>query len=360
MIRVLMIGMTKGVGGVETFICNIKKYISSDISMDFLVHQNINERYYKDLLTNNSKIYKVTGIKENFIKYLKEIFEFYKKNKYDVVHINECDAKMFFYGIPLLFDKKTKLIIHSHSSSAENAIIHNILKFLQNKRANVKWACSDIAYEYMFGKNEDKIIIHNGIDLNKFRFDKKIREIKKRDLNLKDEIVFGSVARFTKEKNHEKIIDIFYEYNKENRNSKLLLIGTGELQQKIKDKVENLKIKDKVIFLNSRSDVNELLSVIDVFLLPSIFEGLPFVALEGQACSTIIFASKNVSKEIAITDLVHFMDLNEDSSCWAKKIIKNLKMKINREDIKYQEQIRKAGFDIIDVCKFIENEYKKK
>lgn len=150
--KVLMIGMTEGVGGVETFICNIKKHISSDINMDFLVHQDIDERYYEDILSNNSKIYKVTGVKENFFKYLKDIFRFYKEKKYDVIHINECDAKMFFYAIPLLFDRKTKLIIHSHSTSAKNKIIHKILKFFQNQRANVRWACSDAAYEYMFGK----------------------------------------------------------------------------------------------------------------------------------------------------------------------------------------------------------------
>lgn len=208
-------------------------------------------------------------------------------------------------------------------------------------------------------KNGNKVIIHNGIDLKKFKFDKKVREIKRKELNLCNEIIFGSIARFTKEKNHEKIIDIFYEFNKKNKNSKLLLVGTGELQEKMKNKVESLQINDNVIFLNSRSDVNELLSAIDVFLLPSLFEGLPFVSLEGQACSVIFFASTNVSKEIAITDLVHFIDLNENSSYWAEKIYENLEVKINREDVKYQKKIREAGFDITEVCKFIEKEYKK-
>ena len=358
MIKVLIVGMTEGVGGIETFICNLKKNISSDIHMDFLVHQDINVRYLDEIQSNNSNIIKVTGIKKNFFKYLKEIFSFYKNNKYDVVHINECDAKMFFYAIPLLFERKTKVIVHSHSSSTENALIHTFLKFFQNKRANVKWACSEIAFEYMFGKKEKKVIIHNGIDLKKFKFNNSNRIIKRKELEIKDELVFCSIARFTKEKNHEKIVDIFNEYTKINPKCKLLLIGTGPLQDSIKEKVNSLNITEKVMFLNSRSDISEILSAIDIFLLPSIFEGLPFVSLEGQACAVTFFASTNVSKEIAITDLVHFVDLNASSKLWANKINVELNKKINREDNLYHQKIKEAGFDIAEVCKTIEKNYK--
>ena len=136
-------------------------------------------------------------------------------------------------------------------------------------------------------------------------------------------------------------------------------MGTGPLQEKIKNKVKELNIDGDVLFLNSRTDVNEILSVTDVFLLPSLFEGLPFVSLEGQASSVLFFASNNVSKEIAITDLVHFIDLAESSEQWAEKISKVLKNKINRKDKKYQEEIRKAGYDINNVCHIIEKEYKR-
>lgn len=360
MTKVLMIGMTEGVGGVETFICNIKKHISKDIKMDFLVHQDVNERYKSDVLSNGSKIYKVHGIKDGVFKYLKDIFRFYRKNKYDVVHVNECDAKMFFYGFPLLFDKKTKVIIHSHSTSAKNTVVHNALKFFQNRRANVKWACSDVAYDYMFGENSDRMIIHNGIDLNTFKYDKSVEQRKRKELGLKDKIIFCSVARFTKEKNHQKIVQIFAEYHKLNSDSKLILVGTGPLQEDTKKLVEELNLQKEVLFLNSRTDVNEILAMSDVFLLPSLFEGLPFVSLEGQACSVVFFASNNVSREIAVTDLVHFINIDDSAKEWAKQIEKALKNKINREDKKYHEKIRKAGYDISQVCNIIEKEYKGK
>ena len=360
MTKVLMIGMTEGIGGVETFICNIKKHISKDIKMDFLVHQDINKQYKSDILSNDSKIYKVSGIKDGIFKYLKDIFRFYKENKYDVVHINECDAKMFIYGLPLLFDKKTKVIVHSHSTSAKNAVVHKILKFFQNKRADVKWACSDKAYDYMFGKKLNRTIIHNGIDLNIFKYDKSVEKKKRKEFGLKDEMIFCSVARFTKEKNHQKIVQIFDEYHKLNSNSKLLLIGTGPFQENIKKLVEELNLQKEVLFLNSRTDVNEILSMSDVFLLPSLFEGFPFVSLEGQACSVFIFASNNVSKEIAVTDLVHFISLDESSKEWANQIEKIVKNKANREDKKYHEKIKSAGYDIEQVCDIIEKEYKGK
>lgn len=358
MTKVLMIGMTEGVGGVETFICNVKKNLSLDVHMDFLVHQDINERYYADILSNNSKIFKVTGIKENIFKFLKDIFKFYKHNKYDVVHINECDAKMFIYAIPLLFDKNTKLIIHSHSTSTENKYVHGVLKFFQNQRANIKIACSDMAYKFMFGECENKIIIHNGIDLGNFSYDKDVRVVKRKELGIEDEIVLCSIARFTAEKNHKKIVDIFYEFNKINKNSKLVLVGVGPLEEEIKDMVKELNISNRVLFLGNRYDVNQLLSALDVFLLPSLFEGLPFVSLEGQACSILFFASNNVSREIAVTDLVHFLDLKQDSEEWAREIENVLNSKINRESIIYQQKIKNAGFDIKEVCENLEKIYK--
>lgn len=358
MVKVLMVGMTEGVGGVETFICNIKRHISKDIKMDFLVHQDINSRYIPYVMSDNSKVYKVHGIKDGIFRYLKDIFVFYKRNKYDVVHINECDAKMFFYGLPLLFDRKTKLIIHSHSSSSENTIIHNILKFFQNKRANIKWACSDIAYDYMFGKETDRTIIHNGIDMKVFKYDKFVEEKKRKEFGLKDKTVICSVARFTKEKNHQKIVEVFNEYHKLNQNSKLILVGTGPLQEDIIRFVNDLKLEKDVLFLNSRTDVNEILTMSDVFLLPSLFEGLPFVSLESQASSVLLFASSNVSKEVAITNLVHFINLDESSKEWAKQIEMVLKNKVNRANKRYQEEIRNAGYDISQVCAIIEKEYK--
>ena len=343
--KVLVVGLTSGIGGVETFIYSIKKYM--------------NKKYENEILSNNSKIYKVTGIKENFLKYMKNIFDFYKNNNYDVVHLNECDSKMFLYALPLLFYRKPKLIVHCHSSKTNNILIHSILNFFQNKRADIKVACSNSAFEFMFGLKEEKNIVHNGVDLEEFKFSKISRLNKRKEFKvLENETLFISVARFTEEKNHEKIIDIFYNYNNIFKKSKLILIGIGPLQNKIKEKVNNLKISDKVLFLNTRTDISEIMSAADVFLLPSTFEGLPIVSIEAQACSLPFFASKNVSSEIAVTNLVHFIDLNESSKNWAIKINKILSKTIDRESDSFHDDIRKNEYDIKSVANKIEKMYR--
>ena len=143
-----------------------------------------------------------------------------------------------------------------------------------------------------------------------------------------------------------------------NKNSKLVLVGIGPVEEEIKASVNELNISDRVLFLGNRLDVNDLLSAFDVFLLPSFFEGLPFVSLEGQACSILFFASNNVSKEIAITDLVHFLDLKQDSKEWAREIEEVLNKNVNRESVIYQQKIKEAGYDIKEVCKILEEKYK--
>lgn len=358
MVKVLTIGMTSGVGGVETFICNLKSHLKDNIRMDFLIHEEMDSGCRKKLATNGSKIIKITGVKQNIFKCFKELFKVYRENNYDIVHLNECDAKMFIYALPVLFNKNIKLIVHCHSSSTNNKIIHKFLNSIQNKRASVKLACSEKSYKWMFGKATTPHIIHNGIDINKFKYDESIRKIKRKELGIRDEIVIGSVARFTKEKNHEKIVRVFEKFHKQNNNSILLLVGNGKEEEKIKKLVRELNLVDSVLFLGLRDDIAQLLSVFDLFLLPSLYEGLPFVALEAQASSLPILATNTVSEEMKITDLVHFMSLDLEDDLWALEIIKILATKIDRNSPIYLSALKKVGYDINEVCKQVEEIYK--
>ena len=359
--KVLIVGMTAGVGGVETFICNVLKRLDpTKHEIYILMHEKMNAKYIKELENVRYKLIEVSGIKQNPLKYFIEINKVYRQYDFDVVHLNECDAKMFAYCLPLIIKRKPKLIVHCHSTSPrKEPIFHYIMKFFQNMRANVKWACSDDAYKYMFGKSDEKIIIHNGIELNKYIFNDEIRARKRKELNLTNKTVLCSVARFTKEKNHSKIIDIFFEYNKVNSSSILLLVGEGPLKEAAEAKVKELGLSKKVLFLGVSDKVNEILMASDAFLLPSLFEGLPFVSLEGQTSGLTFFASNNVSKEIAITELIHFISLDKNSKIWADEIEKTLSKDYNRRDSKYSNEIRKAGYDIEDVAEQIEKEYGK-
>ncbi|MCH3984428.1 MAG: glycosyltransferase family 1 protein [Lactobacillus delbrueckii] len=359
-VKVLMVGMTSGVGGVETFMTNINRHIDhSKFKMDFLVHQQIAEKYVNDIENTEARIFTVPGVKEGVLTFLKELFSFYRKHDYDIVHLNECSADFFIYCLPLLFNRKTKLIVHSHNGSTSQKSIHAFLRLVQNKRANEKWSCSDEATKWMYKNDKDVTVIRNGIEVQKYLFSTKIRNRVRDKLGIENKVVIGSVARFEKQKNHKKIIDVFNVYHKQKKDSVLLLIGKGHLLKETQEYVKSLNLQDSVIFLGVRNDVDQLLMAMDVFIMPSLYEGLPFVAIEAQAASLPILISDTVSAEVYITDLVHTVELNAADDIWASQIDLVYKTENERATDAYQEQLDSAGYSIKAVCKQIEGLYAK-
>ncbi len=362
-IKVLMVGMTNGIGGVESFIINVNNHINrNQFQIDYLVHQEINDKYLTDISKTDSEIYNVTGIKNGLFKYIKSVFSFYNSCHYDVVHLNECGARYFVYCLPLLFKKDSILIVHSHNGSSGNKIVHKVFCAIQNLRIDKKWACSDVAAEWMFGKsvikNHDYTLIKNGIDLNAYKYNSQNRTITRNRMGIKENtIVLGSIARFEKQKNHIRLINIFEYFHKKNSNSVLVLVGKGSEEENIKTIVNEKQLTDCVFFLGIRSDIPELLSAFDVFLLPSLYEGLPFVAIEAQAASLPLITSDTVSNEICVTELVKQIKLDAHDFEWVNTIEKMYLTNEERLSEKYIEKLRDNGFDIVETVKFIEREY---
>lgn len=355
--KVLLVGLTNGVGGVETFLVNIIKNIDiNKFDIECLVHQDVNEKYQDDL--KNIKINRIVGIKKNPFKFLKEIISFYKNNNFDVVHLNQCTSLFFVYVFPILFDKKVKFIVHSHNGNGNNKLLHKLLSFIQNRRADVKIACSDVAGKWMFGKGE-YVIVENGIDLKKYQYKPEDVTYLKKELNLyNNKKIIGSVARFDKQKNHKKIIKIYKEYFKINSNSVLILVGDGEEKDNVIHLIDEYELNENVILLGVRNDVHNILKLFDVLLIPSLYEGLPFIMIEAQAASLPILASETISNQIEITDLVYRENLETSDEIWAKKIdfiIENNKTKRLEKD--YGCIIKNKGFDISDTVKKISEYY---
>ncbi len=357
-IRVLQVGMTSGVGGVESFMCNINENINHEkFKVDFLVHQEINSKYLNSIQKMESTVYKVAGLRDGILKYFKEIFNFYNTNSYDIVHLNECSASFFIYCLPLLFNKKTKLIIHSHNGDSNNKIVHNILKIFQNIRVNCRLACSDVAAKWMF-KNKKSIIIHNGIDLEKFKFKLENRNMIRSELGFNEEnFVVGSIARFEQQKNHRKILEIFKNVLEINVKARLVLVGSGSLEDDVKKYAHELEIYDKISFLGIRNDVEKIMAAFDVFLMPSLYEGLPFVCVEAQANGLELLISNTISNEVILTDLVNVVNLYDTNEVWAKNLndvyIKNK----NKNRTIYNNILKEKNYDIHDVAKKIEEIY---
>ena len=204
--KVLIIGMTSGVGGVETFITNVVDKIDrTKFQIDILLFQEPNKKYEK-LLTKANKIVRVHAINKKPVRYFIDIMRLYLKEDYDVIHLNECSSKLFVYCWPILFSNNSKLIVHSHNSNDGSIKLHKILAKIQNIVADKMVACSNEAAVWMFGEatvTSGKVqFIKNGIDLNVYKFEKNMRNMYRKKYNLEGKTVLGSVARFERQKNH--------------------------------------------------------------------------------------------------------------------------------------------------------------
>lgn len=355
--------MTSGVGGVETFISNLlDKIDKKHFKVDLLLFQEVDHKYTRTIKEAN-KVYYVSAINKNPLKYFVDIVKFYKYHNYDIIHVNECTAKLFVYCWPCIFVKKTKLIVHSHSGNGKKSLSHMILKKWQNSVADEFWSCSKEATQWMFGKKGSKKklvkMINNGINVKKYLYSPSIRSIYRNKLDIGTKTtVIGSIARFETQKNHAFIINIFNNYLKTHPNSLLILVGNGSLKENIINKTIELGIKKNVLYLGNRDDIPELLQTFDVLLMPSFYEGLPFVGLESQAAGVPIVASDTVDKGLKITNLIHFLSLNANMSEWLNAIDNAITHNNRNEDQDYiKKSFLNAHYDLNETIRYIEKSY---
>lgn len=347
MIRILHIIGGMNQGGAENFLMNLYRNIAKEkIQFDFLVNR---EGIFDDEIKSlGGRLYYIPALqKVGQIKYTKNLDNFFKTHKeYKIVHshINQVS------GLILERAKKAGIpirIAHSHNSKYNrNLFIRIYKKYLGRKilkNANVLVACSDKARECLYKKESKKVlIINNGIDIEKFKYNEKTRRKIREKLKFKDnEIVVGHVGRFEKQKNHKFLIKIFYEFNKINQNSKLLLVGDGKLKNKIDKLIKKYKLEDKVILLGNRKDVNDIYQAMDLFVFPSLYEGLPLVLIEAQISGLNVLISNNITKMVNITENVKFLSIKENPKVWAEEMLKI--KKIRKDESK---NVEKAGYDI--------------
>ena len=198
-------------------------------------------------------------------------------------------------------------------------------------------------------------ILNNAIDLDKYKYSKKIRDKKREELGIKENaFVIGHIGRFVKQKNHEFIIDVFNEIHKENKNAILLLVGQGPLMDEMKEKVKGLKLTRCVKFLGQRNDANELYQAFDVFFFPSLYEGLGMVAIEAQVSGLPCVVSTEVPSIAKVTDCLEFLELEDTINTWKNTILD----KLNEKRKSHIEEVRKAGYDIKEEVKKLEKKYK--
>lgn len=333
-IRILQIVPNMQQGGLENFIMNLYRNINREkIQFDFLVHYKKNKYFDDEIEELGGKIYRFTLREDNNIfKYIVNLNSFFKKHKeYKVIHCHMSSIGFIVFFIAKLNGIEVR-IAHSHNSNTEKTLkgfIKSILMKPYKYFSNVNFACSQDAGKYLF-RNKKFEVIPNSIDVEKFKFNKEKRKEIREKYNIDNDFVIGHIGRFNIQKNHDFLIDIFNEIVKEKLNAKLLLIGTGELESKIKEKIEILKIKDKVLFLGTRNNTNDFYQAMDCFVLPSFFEGLPVVGVEAQASGLPCVFSDEITPEIKINNNIKFVSLKECAKQWAKEI-NEISSDLNRE-----------------------------
>lgn len=361
-IRVLHIEVRGGIGGIETFLLNLYTAIDKKkVQFDFISTAST-VTLEKQLVCMGSTVYKIPE-PYHILKYYKSLYKIISENKYSIVHIHKNSAANI---IPFIICKKIgvkTIIAHSHNTSpikgGISKILHKINQKLLLKIQTNSFACSKVAAGWLYGKNyiitNNVRIIKNGIQTRKFMFNEDKRKKIRNELCINNEsFVIGNVGRLMKQKNQSFLIDIFYELLKEKPNSILILCGTGELENELKDKVKNLNIDNKVLFLGLRKDVNDIMQAMDVFVFPSLYEGLPLVAIEAQCAGLPMIVSDTVSDEIRISNLVHYISLNSPKSEWVKSIVNSYADNIR---VDMSEVIQDNGYDISNTAKYFEDFY---
>lgn len=365
-IKVLVVGLYGGMGGVQTYLMNLLKNIDSDIiKFDYIVPGE-NTLYEKKIIEQGGEVFYITPKKLNVIKNLFENFRLLKdnRNEYDIVYFNHS---LLYYIFPFLFAKIFNyplILSHAHSAGPLNppkSLRYRLHKF--NKKIIVKYShyllsCSNEATNWVFGDNntlsKNVKIIPNGIDTKMFDFNMVKRSEFRSRYNINDEtVVLGIVARLSEEKNHEFLIKVFEDFNKINNKSKLIIIGDGPLREHLKNIVESKDIKDSVVFLGSQTNISDFLQMMDVFVLPSKYEGLGISLIEAQSTGLLCITSKDrVPENVNITGNVKFLDLDQNSSKeWANRINEEYKNFV-REDKSIV--VSNAGYDIKKVARNFE------
>lgn len=361
-IRVLqIIGKICG-GGVESVITNYYKFIDrSKIQFDFVVEGDIPDTFNELVSGLGGKVYQVNSYGKNPILYCFKVGKIIKDNKYEIVHCNMNTMSFLALFVAYILNVKVR-ILHNHSTADRSEGVRYYLKLLFRPLnplfANVYLACSDFAAYWMYGKKWKQYseVVPNAIDVRKFSFNSADRYALRKEFALENNFVIGHVGRLEHQKNHDFLLKMFAKLKEINNNVKLVLVGKGSLESSLKESCKRLKISDEVIFLGLRNDTYRLYSMMDVFCLPSHYEGLGVVGVEAQANGLRFLGASNIPREICITQNAQLLPI-DDYEPWIE-IINSLSLSLERErDYRAEKQVRLSGFDINEEAQNLVNIY---
>lgn len=361
-IRILQISYGMDRGGAETLIMNIYRNIDrTKVQFDFLLHNPERTAYEDEIESLGGRIHHIPRfLGYNKLSYDRALKDFLTAHpEYEIIHDHLMDSAEETFEVAKKLGRIT--IAHSHTVQNGHGIEDGIrFLFRRNlyKYADVRLACSKNAGLWLYRNKKDFIIINNGIDTEKYRFSEEARNRKRNELGVDDgTFLVGNVGRLVKDKNQERLIDVFSLFHKAHEGSKLMITGSGELEEVLKKKVKNKGLEESVIFTGERSDIPAILAASDIFLFPSLSEGLGIVLVEAQAEGLPCVFSSTIPEEVdLIPSLVNRVSLDEDDDVWVKKMEQVLKKKIPERETQHLA-VRDKGYDIRKTAGIMENLY---
>lgn len=365
-IRILQVIGIMNRGGAETLIMNLYRNIDrTRVQFDFVVHTGADGMFDAEIIELGGTIYHCPKyVITNHFYYKRWWNNFLKEHSKDyvAVHGHIGSTASIYLSIAKKYGLYT--IAHSHSAGkiiSVKDIVYKVMSYNTRNVADYFFGCSELAGIKRYGikvvANPKKFsVLNNAIEVNRFVFDKETRSKIRRELSIDDnQLVIGHIGRFDKAKNQTFLVSIFNEFQKNDKNAKLILVGTGENIEFIRTQISDLGIDNNVILTGVRSDAYDLLQAFDLFVFPSIYEGLPVTVIEAQAAGLKCLLSDTITNEVDITGLVEYMSLNSPAIEWAKKILDMIPY--DRNDT--SEKIKKAGYDIMTTAQQLTDFYLK-
>lgn len=356
-IRILHVGLDTHLGGIETYLLKISSNIDHNLfEFSFLAYDEEKPCFFDELSALGCRFHYVRSRRRSWFGNARDIRELLAAEKYDIIH---CHLNSLTYITPALEGLKAgaKVIVHSRNGGSAIGSSSRILGAIN--RFRMPWkkvrcvAVSDVAGRWMFGKHGNYTVLNNGLDTDKYRYSESSREAIRKELAiLPDAEAIANVGAFRAQKNHSFIIDVFNQYHGKHPDSRLILVGEGELEGEIKNKVSEYGIRDSVIFTGKRTDISAILSASDKYLFPSLYEGFPNALLEAEASGLLCVSSSAITEQACLDNCIR-VSLDAPMEDW----ISALEQPALTDRSCCAEMVEKAGFGIRDEISRLEDLY---
>lgn len=358
--KVLVINTVNfSLNGITSVIMNYYQEMDKqDIEFDFVTINPIMDLYKNIFIANKSKVFLIER-RKNIFKYVITLLKIIRKNKYDIIHVHGNSSLMVLEMFIAKVAGVKIRIAHSHNTQCSHPKLHRLLQPIFLQLCTNYFACGEAAGVWLYGNNKFQVI-KNGIVIKNFSFDIDTRREYRKKLNIDNEVLIGNIGHFNTQKNHFFLIETFAEIKKKCNNVKLLLIGDGELLVEVKEFAKNKEVYNDVIFLGNVTDANCYIQAMDIFWLPSLFEGFPMVLVEAQAAGLPCVISDTISKDVDLTNSIKFVSIDNFDG-WKKSFFELDFNFIDDQRValsqKWCRRIEEAGYDVTKNASYMKKIY---